>query len=199
WDCRDKMAEVVLARTPRRKSGAAGRCHFGRFRCRPGNLVSIRARPTMVPSGPGAVRTPRFDPLEGFRPASLEHENGMAKKIPTPPPPTPPAVTVERAARLCKLVHCLGTGSQTRAALLRRLKIDVRGFYRDLEAIRAAGVEVTLSKGRYQLEASLDQALARLPFPDPHLTVAEARTLARGRSAAHRKLQNQLAQVLPEE
>jgi predicted DNA-binding transcriptional regulator YafY len=72
--------------------------------------------------------------------------------------------------------------------LARRLKLDVRGFYRDLELLRAFGVPVTSADGRYRLDESLTAALARLPLPDPHLTLAEAEQLAKGRTAAHRKL-----------
>ena len=51
------------------------------------------------------------------------------------------SLTSLRAARLYRLLTLLGTGPQTRGFLLRRLKLDVRGFYRDLEetALRAAG------------------------------------------------------------
>ena len=121
------------------------------------------------------------------------------RRAPTPAAAERPAVTADRFARLSRLLRLLAGSALTRQALSRRLSIDVRGFYRDLEAIRAVGVGITLSKGRYRLDDSLDAALACLPFPDPHLTLAEARVLARGKSAAHRKLRQQLAQVLPEE
>jgi hypothetical protein len=98
---------------------------------------------------------------------------------------------------LCKLLRLLGTGPQTRAALTRRLRLDVRGFYRDLVVLRRAGIAVVLEAGRYRLDESADRAIARVPFPDPHLTLGEARQLARGRTAAHRKLQEQVAGIAP--
>src|SRR5438876_538403 len=76
----------------------------------------------------------------------------------------------------------------TRAVLVRKLKLDVRGFYRDLEVLRDAGVVVELREGRYHLSESLDDARNRLPFPDPQLTVGEALEVSKGRSAAHRRL-----------
>jgi hypothetical protein len=75
----------------------------------------------------------------------------------------------------------LGTGPKTRASLTAALKIDVRGFYRDLELLRAIGVSFTLQEGRYVLEDELEAGVGKLPFPDPLLTLAEARQLATGK------------------
>lgn len=105
-------------------------------------------------------------------------------------------VTADRAARLYRLLRLLGEGPQSRAALTRRLRLDVRGFYRDLELLRAAGIDVPLEGGRYSLTGRLDQAVARLPFPDPHLTLGEAVLIARGRSPAHRKLKEQINHIV---
>jgi hypothetical protein len=121
----------------------------------------------------------------------------MAKKRSPRVSPALKAVTDERARRLARLLRLLGTGPQTRAALTRHLRLDVRGFYRDLELLRAAGIAVTLENRRYVLDEPVPQAIDRLPFPDPHLTLGEARQLARGRTAAHRKLQAQVRTVLP--
>ena len=90
-----------------------------------------------------------------------------------PPPSPPPAVTVDRAARLCRLVSLLGEKPQTRAGLLRRLKLDVRGFYRDLQMLRQSGIGVVLEAHCYVLTEPLADALANLPFPDPRLTLGE--------------------------
>jgi hypothetical protein len=38
--------------------------------------------------------------------------------------------------------------------------------------------------------------VARLPFPDPCLSLGEIRQLAKGRTTAHRKLQARVAQFL---
>jgi hypothetical protein len=79
---------------------------------------------------------------------------------------------------------------------MRRLGLDVRGFYRDLEVLRTAGIRVSLSERRYTLEDDADDAIARLPFPDPGLTLGEAMQLAKGRTGAHRKLKQQIAQIV---
>jgi hypothetical protein len=101
-------------------------------------------------------------------------------------------VTAERFSRLYQLVQFLGSGPRTREKLIERLAVDVRGFYRDLELLRGAGIGITLQAGAYQLEGGLEDALALLPFPDLHLTLGEVRQLARGRTRAHRYVQQQL-------
>jgi predicted DNA-binding transcriptional regulator YafY len=105
-------------------------------------------------------------------------------------------VTPERAARLYRLLKLVGAKPQTREVLKRRLSLDLRGFYRDLELLRAAGINLSLIEGHYMLQGSLHTVIARLPFPDPRLTLSEAVQLAKGRSAAHRKLKKQLMQIL---
>jgi hypothetical protein len=107
----------------------------------------------------------------------------------------PPAValTSSRAARLFRLLSLLGTGAQPRPILLRKLKLDVRGFYRDLEALRGFGIEIGPdSQSRYGLAGNLDDSLARLPFPDPGLSVRDALQLAAGSSPAHRRLRRRV-------
>ena len=109
----------------------------------------------------------------------------MAKKTPKT---AVTAVTAERAQRLHRLLRLLGHGPQARTALLRKLRLGVRGFYRDLETLRVVGTEVKLADGKYRLVDSLEAALDRLPFPDPNLTLGEARMLAKGRSGVHGKI-----------
>jgi hypothetical protein len=94
------------------------------------------------------------------------------------------------------LIEILGAGGQTRSALTKRLHLDIRGFYRDLEVLRAARISVPLQGRRYVLQEDVDQALSRLPFPDPGLTLGEARQLARGRTQAHRKLRGQITRIV---
>lgn len=106
------------------------------------------------------------------------------------------AVSAERAERLYRLLQLLGTGPQSRASLTRRLRLDMRGFYRDLKLLRAAGIAVPLRNRRYTLEESVAAATSRLPFPDPHLTLGEAMQLAKGRTLAHRKLKEQIAFIV---
>ena len=105
-------------------------------------------------------------------------------------------VTAERAARLYRLLKLLAAGPQSRPTLTRRLRLDVRGFYRDLDLLRSAGIDLPLLKGRYILRDKVRDAVTRLPFPDPRLTLGEAGLLAKGRTAAHQKLKRQLAQIL---
>jgi predicted DNA-binding transcriptional regulator YafY len=119
----------------------------------------------------------------------------MAKKRRPPSPLTSRTVTADRAARLYRLLTLLATGPKTRAALRRSLHLDIRGFYRDLELLRTSSISITLEAGRYSLERSFGLAAARLPFPDPVLTLGEARQLATGRTAAHRKVRKLLEQI----
>jgi predicted DNA-binding transcriptional regulator YafY len=123
----------------------------------------------------------------------------MAKKRKpvTKPKPPAPGVTPERFVRLYRMVQLLSGGPQTRDAIARRLRLDVRGFYRDLDLLRSSGVSVTLDASRYVLHQGADDALARLPFPDPRLTLGEARTLSKGRGLAHRALAKTIERVLP--
>ena len=123
----------------------------------------------------------------------------MAKKRKTPVKTTPVSagVTPERFVRLYRMVQLLAGSPHTRESIARRLRLDVRGFYRDLDLLRSAGVLVTLERGRYRLDQDGEDALALLPFPDPHLTLGAARTLARGRTQAHRTLAEAITRALP--
>lgn len=106
-------------------------------------------------------------------------------------------LTNQRAARLYRLLTLLKDGPQTRQQLLRRLKLDVRAFYRDLEALRGLGIEVvTGDDNRYSLAGELDDALAGLPFPDPGLNFRDVQQLAKGDTAAHRKLKQRINSFL---
>ncbi len=126
----------------------------------------------------------------------------MARKTSGRPTPSVPdsggraAVTPERFGRLHRLLQMLTPGPQTRQALARRLQLDVRGFYRDLEVLRAVGINVVQSEGRYALQGDAEAALARLPFPDPRLTFGEVQQLVKGRTAAHKRLKEQIDGLL---
>jgi predicted DNA-binding transcriptional regulator YafY len=123
----------------------------------------------------------------------------MAKKrkAPVKPVVTAASVTPERFIRLYRMISLLAGGPQTRDGLARRLRLDVRGFYRDLDLLRSVGVAITLATGRYTLDQEADEALARLPFPDPRLTLGDARALAKGRGSAHRALAETIAGIVP--
>jgi hypothetical protein len=98
------------------------------------------------------------------------------------------AVSLERAARLYRMLQYLGTGPKTRAAILQRLRIDIRTFYRDLELLRECDIEIVLERRKYSLDGKGADVLERLPLPDPGLTLGEARILAKGRTPVHAKL-----------
>jgi hypothetical protein len=121
----------------------------------------------------------------------------MARPRRSPVLGTPPAVTTERATRLCRLLRLVGTRGQSRATLLSRLRLDIRGFYRDLKLLREVGIAVELQKSKYVLEGDAEEAILRLPFPDPHLTLGEAAILGKGRTAIHQKIKHLLQEILP--
>jgi predicted DNA-binding transcriptional regulator YafY len=107
------------------------------------------------------------------------------------------SVTPERFVRLYRMVRLLSAGPQARDAIARRLRLDVRGFYRDLDLLRSSGVVINLEAGHYTLDQDAEDAVALLPFPDPHLTLGAARALAKGRSQVHRALAQTIERVLP--
>jgi predicted DNA-binding transcriptional regulator YafY len=112
-----------------------------------------------------------------------------------PAPSDRPALTAERFLRLHRLLHRLARGPQNRDDLAAAMHLDVRGFYRDLEVLRLAGIPVLLERGRYRLGTSFDAARTQLPLPDPLLTLGEALLLAKGRTAAHRRLRALVTQL----
>ena len=59
------------------------------------------------------------------------------------------------------MVTTLGHAAHNRETLARRLGLDIRGFYRDLDLLRKAGVSVTLTEGRYSLAANLAALVGR--------------------------------------
>jgi hypothetical protein len=106
-----------------------------------------------------------------------------------------PAVTEDRFVRLQRLLHLLGEGARRREWLIRQLRLDVRGFYRDLEFLRAAGINIGFGENGYSLSEPLDEAITRLPFPDPRLTVGEINQLARGNTTVHRLLKERITRL----
>ena len=120
----------------------------------------------------------------------------MAKRSRTLAPSPPPIVTPDRAARLCHLLRLIGGSGQTRTNLLKKLKLDVRGFYRDLKTLRESGISVAMEAGRYALQADVDEAVRLLPFPDPRLTLGEALQLGKGKSSVHLKIRRQIEAIM---
>jgi hypothetical protein len=105
-------------------------------------------------------------------------------------------ITLDRAARLHRMVSRLGEGPQGREALLATLGIGLRTFYRELELLRRRGVKVRLVQKQYALQGTVQEAEGRLPFPDPQLSFAEMSELARGPGPAARRLAELLAGVV---
>lgn len=97
-----------------------------------------------------------------------------------------------RAARLYRFLASLDRQERSQSQLLRRLRVGVRTFYRDLNLLRAWGIEIRLQQSKYRLARSLPESLKRLPFPDPELSFAEAQSLAATRTAAGRRLRRLL-------
>jgi hypothetical protein len=120
----------------------------------------------------------------------------MAKK--RTPGSQPETVTPERAARLLRLVMLVQAKPQTRSFLCRQLHEDVRSFYRDLDLLRSWGISLPLHDRRYELRMRTEAVYRRVPFPDPHLSLAEAIELAKGRTPAHRKLKKLLDRIVKE-
>lgn len=108
----------------------------------------------------------------------------------------PPAITPARAARLYHLLTLLDGSGRKRDTLLKKLKVDLRGFYRDLGFLRDLAIDLCTDGDRYRLVGELDSALDKLPFPDPGLSLRDAMQLAEGRTAAHRRLKARLTGFL---
>jgi len=119
----------------------------------------------------------------------------MAKRS-QPAAPTQASVSIERAARLYRLVELIGAVPRTRLSILKKLKVDIRTFYRDLELLRENNIEVSVERRKYLLRLSTKAAILMLPFPDPGLTLGEAQLLAKGRTKVHKKMRDLLGQII---
>jgi predicted DNA-binding transcriptional regulator YafY len=100
-----------------------------------------------------------------------------------------------RAGRLYKLLKQLSSGPAQRSTMLKRLRVGMRTFYRDIDLLRECGVEIETRAEGYSLTESLEDALDRLPFPDPELTFGDVLVLMKGRSSSHQKLRKLLEQL----
>lgn len=105
------------------------------------------------------------------------------------------AVTAARVARLFRMLNLLATGPLTRSTVIRRLRINQRGFYRDVEVLRSFGIVLRPREDGYELVGGFEAALDRLPLPDPRLTLGQAQKLARGATQAHQVLRAHIARV----
>ncbi len=102
--------------------------------------------------------------------------------------PAATAVTLERASRLARLLKLISKAPRPRDVLMAKLRLDVRGFYRDVKALRERGVLLSVDGDEYLLAEDLDDARGKLPSPDPMLSVADLRALGKGTTEAHKKL-----------
>jgi hypothetical protein len=104
-------------------------------------------------------------------------------------------ITLQRAARLHRLVSFLAESSRNRAAILSDLRIGLRTFYRELDLLKRCGVKVRHKHKLYSLAPTSEQPEGRLPFPDPQLSFAEMAELARCDCPAGARLAELLATV----
>jgi hypothetical protein len=105
-------------------------------------------------------------------------------------------ITLQRAARLHRLVRLLASGPRARTAVLSELRIGLRTFYRELELLKRCTVKVRHKAKLYHLLPTATEAEGRLPFPDPQLSFAEMAELARCDCPAGRRLAELLATVI---
>jgi hypothetical protein len=105
-------------------------------------------------------------------------------------------ITLQRAARLHRLVRFLAGAPRARPAILSELRVGLRTFYRELELLKKCGVKVRHKLKLYQLIPTDSEALGRLPFPDPQLSFAEMAELAVCDCAAGRRLGELLEAVV---
>jgi len=105
-------------------------------------------------------------------------------------------ITMQRAARLHRLVRFLAGGPRARPAILSELRVGLRTFYRELELLNRCGVKVRHKVKLYHLIPTADEAEGRLPFPDPQLSFAEMAELARCDCPAGARLAALLATVI---
>ena len=105
---------------------------------------------------------------------------------------TRPGLTRGRLIRLFRFLKLVEKSPQKREQIMKRLHLDIRGFYRDLEALRELNIPIDIGKDhRYCLRVTLEEALTRLPFPDPQLTFSDVADLSQGNGPVHEKLRKQ--------
>lgn len=106
-----------------------------------------------------------------------------------------PTMSGPRAARLYKLLHLLSEAPRTRTHLLKKLKVNLRAYYRDLHTLRDLGIDIASTDESYALKSPLADALQKLPFPDPLLSFEDMLTLAELRGEVPRKLRARISSV----
>jgi hypothetical protein len=109
---------------------------------------------------------------------------------------TQPDLTAARANRLCKMLMALNGGPQAKDDLVRKLRLEERGFFRDLKLIRQLGIAVASADNRYLLTISLNEALSKLPVPDLKLSLRDALELSHGQSPTHRRVRRKIEALI---
>lgn len=107
-----------------------------------------------------------------------------------------PDLTPDRTHRLCRMLMALGKGPLAKEALVKKLKVEERGFFRDLRLIRELGINVANNTRGYFLAGSLDDAFCKLPIPDLRITLRDALELSHGHSPAQRRVRRKLEDLI---
>jgi hypothetical protein len=107
-----------------------------------------------------------------------------------------PDLTPDRAHRLCKMLIALGHGPLGKDVLVRKLKLEERGFFRDLRFIRELGINVATVERGYVLAGSLDDAFTRLPVPDLKISLRDALELSHGHTPVQRRVRRKLESII---
>jgi DNA-binding transcriptional ArsR family regulator len=111
-----------------------------------------------------------------------------------------PVLSSQRLLRLFRFLRLLEHSPCKREQLIKRLQLDIRGFYRDLETLRELGITIEIDKDhRYKLVSTLEEALKLLPYPDPQLTFGEmAELLLHNNTTVLEKLRQQWQNLVGE-
>ena len=142
--------------------------------------------------GAGLKIMPCGGPATSPEPArTLPETDPMARKQ----DPAPATMSAPRVARLYKLLTLLSDAPRTRTMLLKRLKVNLRAYYRDLHTLRELGIDIASTDESYSLKTPLAESLQKLPFPDPLLSFEEMLTLAELRGEVPRKLRARISSV----
>jgi hypothetical protein len=104
--------------------------------------------------------------------------------------------TLDRVARFARILRLIERAPRDRDDIMKVLALHRRAFYRDISALRELNIDIRNDGNRFFLGENVAVARAKLPCPDPQLTMAELAELARGTSALHRKLKKLLVAVV---
>ena len=147
-----------------------------------GRLLLSRPRvPTIMPSRP--VSPPARATPSRTHPMTRRRENRPTSTAVAHPPTGRPACSAS-----CR---SSATAPRPASALLKRLKSTSAASTATWNCCASLGIESSVRRPSYCLDGELDDALARLPFPDPGLSLRKTRCNSRsGSTDAHRKLRS---------